>query len=374
VKLRIAQLPKEASKMATTSPYLLQSPGHPTIEISQDELRSLLDEIETELHHSKVYRRALTMMQQLGSSAEQAQSLFQAIGREAIGLAFRQFVQHSQKIEDEKKQLENNNQTDNNNIEIVATLSEEAEVVDYTPYLTDVRSHQKEHVETIVQDVPSKLEVMQTVETQPVKKKQNAWFGNRKPTKAELAEQKAQQRIESLRQVGQKLKQVRELQGLSLNQLHVYTHVPIHQMVAIEEGNWDGLAEDVYVRGFIRVMGNALGLDGINLAASLPVPEPTKLVLPTSYQSQFQSSNLGFGIKPVHLYVGYAALVAGSLGGLSIMSQQANANATIETSEASTSSEVQQSLRDEKPTAKPGLQSNATGVTVGSDIAPPEAL
>ncbi|GAA6615122.1 helix-turn-helix domain-containing protein [Scytonema sp. NUACC26] len=361
--------------MATTSLYLLQSPGHPAIEISQDELRSLLDEIETELHHSKVYRRALAMMQQLlGSSAEQAQSLFQSIGREAIGLAFRQFVQHSQKTEDENKQSENNHQTDNNNIEIVATLSEEAEVVDYTPCLTDVRVHQKESVETTVREVPLKPEVVQTVESQPIKKKQSKWFGNRKPTKAELAEQKAQQRIESLRQVGQKLRQVRELQGLSLNQLHVYTHVPIHQMAAIEEGNWDALAEDVYVRGFIRVMGNALGLDGTNLAASLPVSEPTKLVLPTSYQSQFQSSNLGFGIKPVHLYVGYAALVAGSLGGLSIMSQQANANAGIETGEAPTSSDVKQSLKDEKPTAKPGLQSSTAGIAVGSDIAPPEAL
>lgn len=130
--------------MATTSLYLLQSPGHPAIEISQDELRSLLDGIETELHQSKVYRRALAMMQQLlGSSAEQAQALFQSIGREAIGLAFRQFVQHAQKVEDENNQPENNYQTDNNNIEIVATLSEEAEVVDFTPCLTDVRAHEK---------------------------------------------------------------------------------------------------------------------------------------------------------------------------------------------------------------------------------------
>jgi cytoskeleton protein RodZ len=362
--------------MATTSLYLLKSPGHPATEISQDELRSLLNEIETELHQSKVYRRALAMMQQLlGSSTEQAQALFQSIGREAIGLAFRQFVQHSQKAENENNQPENDHQTDNNHIEIVATLSEEAEVVDFTPCLTDVRAHQKESVETTIQDdLPSKPEVVQTLETQPAKKKQSRWFGNRKPTKAELAEQKAQQRIESLRQVGQKLRQVRESQGLSLNQLHVYTHVPVYQMAAIEEGNWDALAEDVYVRGFIRVMGNALGLDGTNLAASLPIPEPTKLVLPTSYQSQLQSSNLGFGIKPVHLYVGYAALVAGSLGGLSIMSQQANADATIETGEVPPSSSVTQSLKDEKPISKPGLQSSRAGIAVGSDIAPPEAL
>ncbi|GAB1545453.1 hypothetical protein NUACC21_81290 [Scytonema sp. NUACC21] len=362
--------------MATTSLYLLKTPIHPAIEISQDELRSLLDEIETELHQSKVYRRALTAIENmLGSSAEQAQDLFKAVGREAIGLAFRQFVQHSEKAEEKEEKQQENHQPEDKNIEVLATLSEEAEVVDFTPCLTDVRVHPKETVETTVQaEVSSKPEIVQTSESHPKQKKQGRWFRNRKPTKAELAEQKAQQRIDSLRQVGQQLRQIRESQHLSLNQLHVYTHVPIHQMQAIEEGNWEALPEDVYVRGFIRVMGNALGLDGTNLAASLPIPEPTKLVLPTSYQSQFQSGGLGLGIKPVHLYVGYAALVAGSLGGLSIMSQQANADASIDTGEVPSSSSVTQSLKDEKPTAKPGLQSSGAGIVVGSDIAPPEAL
>ncbi len=51
--------------MVMTSIYSLSVPGQPTIEISQDELRSLLSEIETELHNSKVYRRAIATVQKL---------------------------------------------------------------------------------------------------------------------------------------------------------------------------------------------------------------------------------------------------------------------------------------------------------------------
>ncbi|PLZ31854.1 hypothetical protein CBP10_10835, partial [Fischerella thermalis WC558] len=77
--------------MVTTPVYFLQILGNPSIEISQDELRSLLGEIEAELHNSQVYRRALATIQKLlGDSAEQGKMLLKAVGREAIGLAFRQ--------------------------------------------------------------------------------------------------------------------------------------------------------------------------------------------------------------------------------------------------------------------------------------------
>ncbi len=87
--------------------YSLSVPGQPNIEISQDELRSLLGEIETELHNSKVYRRAVATVQKLlGSSSEQANLLFKAVGREAIGVAFRQLSLHNQTIADSAPKVE----------------------------------------------------------------------------------------------------------------------------------------------------------------------------------------------------------------------------------------------------------------------------
>ncbi|ARV59496.1 hypothetical protein BZZ01_13435 [Nostocales cyanobacterium HT-58-2] len=362
--------------MSTTPVYLLKILGNPTIEISQDELRTLLGEIESELHQSKVYRRAVAMLQKLiGSSTEQANVLFKAVGREAIGLAFRQFVQQYQKLEENKHQeiteaslVEQSNSTH--------ALSESVTTVQVNPETT-IETDSKA-------DLPSESQVENHTTHDSVKTKKDrpktgpsiGWLNpGKKRKEAELAKQMAaEQRIETLRQIGQQLRQARESQGLSLTQLHVYTHVPLHHMEAVENGDWQLLPEEVYVRGFIRVMANALGLNGTNLAASLPTPEPVKAILPTWYQYK---SQFGFGIaiRPVHLYIGYAALVAGSVGGLSVMaSQQANADRLINTDAATPpSSSFTHSLQETKPTSKPGLSSSAN-LTVGPDIAPPEAL
>lgn len=368
--------------MATTPVYLLKILGNPTIEISQDELRTLLGEIEAELHRSKVYRRAVAMLQNLlGSSSDQANVLFKSIGREAIGLAFRQFVQQYQKLEEnqqpessinETSPTEKTGSTDDlshglsrciTHVTLNEQTTTETDTQPALPSGTQVKSHTANH------STKAKEEHLKT-------KKSIKWLTpGKKRKEAELAKQiAAEQRIENLRQIGEQLRQVRESQGLSLGQLHVYTHVPLHHMEAVENGDWELLPEDVYLRGFIRVMANALGLNGTNLVASLAAPEPVKAIVPVSYQ---QKTRFGFGIAlhPVHLYVGYAALVAGSVGGLSVMaSQQANADRLIDKDAATpASSSFTHSSQDIKPISKPGLSSSAH-VTVGPDIAPPEAL
>ncbi|QDL10419.1 hypothetical protein DP113_23145 [Brasilonema octagenarum UFV-E1] len=363
--------------MATTS-YLLKILDNPTIEISQDELRTLLGEIEAELHQSKVYRRAVVILQKLlGSSTEQANVLFKAVGREAIGLAFRQFVQQYQKVQ------ENPHSDSTSEISTIEkTNSTNESLDDSSQPLTSV-VEQKTIIKTDDKaQLPSESPVESHKANDSAKAKPNrpktkiGWqTPGKKRKQAELAKQMAaDQRVETMRQIGQQLRQARQSQSLSLNQLHVYTHVPLHHMEALERGDLELLPEDVYLRGFIRVMANALGLNGTDLAASLPAPEPVKAILPAKYEHK-SNPGLGIALHPVHFYLGYAALVAGSVGGLSIMaSQQASADKTIDKDAAtSPSSSFTKSSQQTKPISKPGL-SNRVSVTVGLDIAPPEAL
>lgn len=92
--------------MTTTPVYLLTIPGNSSIQISQDDLRSLLGQIETKLHRSQVYRNALATLQNLlGSSSEQAKVLFKAISREAIALSFQQFATQEPKVTDNQQNL-----------------------------------------------------------------------------------------------------------------------------------------------------------------------------------------------------------------------------------------------------------------------------
>ncbi|MBR8836243.1 MAG: helix-turn-helix domain-containing protein [Stigonema ocellatum SAG 48.90 = DSM 106950] len=355
--------------MTMKSVYFLSIPGkNSCIEISQDELRSLLGEIETKLHHSKGYRRALATLQNLlEPSSEQANVLLKAVGREAISVAFGQFLQKPQQV------VENNQQSDN---KTETPTSEQADYTDLSQCLTSVKVNQKSPPATT-----SKVDLLSEANTadisvklqksSPTKRTSMKWI-KKLNKKSKLAEQAkliaAEQRLQTLRQIGQQLRQAREFQGLSLSELNVYTHVQIPYMEAVETGNWELLPEEVFVRGYIRVMGNALGLNGTALAASLPAPEPMKSVLPSYYKPK-NISGLGLGLNPVYLYVGYTALVAGAVGSLSVIAQQANTDKLIHSEAVSPSS-----LQDKKQTTKPGLQSSSAGVTVGRDISPPEAL
>src|SRR4028118_2429666 len=66
---------------------------NPTLEISQEGLRSILSQIEAELVDSEVYRRTMAGLQtMLGEASSTAQILVKAVGREAVRLTFQQVV------------------------------------------------------------------------------------------------------------------------------------------------------------------------------------------------------------------------------------------------------------------------------------------
>ncbi|WP_313934815.1 helix-turn-helix transcriptional regulator [Nostoc sp. FACHB-152] len=339
-----------------TSPYLFKIPGNSAIEISHDELRSLLGEIEGELHRSRVYRQAVAKLQKLLGSCEEAKTLFKAVGREAIGLAFQQFAHHAQVL-DTNQQTDTAAETSNNQINPQTTNTDLSSKPSPTQDVTNTCINNPENSEN----------------KHPVTALVNWLKPNQKTAKAELAKQMAEeQRLETMRQIGQQLKQAREARGFSFRDLAIFTHLPIHQMEAVESGNLDLLPEDILVRGFIRVMGNALGLNGIVLANSLPATNIVPSVLP-SWSKPKHSKGLEIEIRPMHLYLGYTALVAGTVGSLSLMSQPGKIDTTVNP-EVTPSSPISQSSQDTEMTAKPGIKSSPNGIGVGSDIAPPEAL
>ncbi|MDZ8053914.1 MAG: helix-turn-helix domain-containing protein [Aulosira sp. ZfuVER01] len=353
--------------------YLVTIPGNNPIEISQDELRSLLREIESELHQSKVYRRALATLQQLlGASAEQAKILFKAVSREAIGLAFQQFATHGQQV------VDSSTQTDDTNI---SARVEQEKLENSAQRLTSVKSHAQESIaNTTLGNSPTQTNTSVDVAKTPESKFPTAWMKrfnlNKQTSNAEQNKLTASEEYAvSLREISQQLRQARESKGLSLMQLQAYTLIPLHYMEALDNGNLDLLPEDVFIRGFIRITGNALGLNGTALAASLPKPETVKSVLPSWCQAKKASEVSGLEIRPMHLYVGYTALVAGAVGGLSLISQQANSEKTLQVNvDSQPSSSLSQFKQKTETTTKPGIKSSSTSVIVGPDISPPEAL
>ena len=75
------------------------------------------------------------------------------------------------------------------------------------------------------------------------------------------------------RPIGEYLRRQRELRGMSTEELAAITRIPLRSLERLESGQFDG-ETDGFVRGFVRTVANALGLDADD-AISRILLEPT---------------------------------------------------------------------------------------------------
>ena len=118
--------------------------------------------------------------------------------------------------------------------------------------------------------------------------------------------------IERLAALGSALKERRQQQGMTLEEVVNRTHIQPRLLRAIEAGNLSELPEAVYVQGFIRQYANAIGLNGVEFASQFPTSF-TQMAAP----SPFWLSLPGAQLRPVHLYAIYLVLMVSAVSTLS---------------------------------------------------------
>ncbi|RKZ28541.1 hypothetical protein DRQ26_00880 [bacterium] len=77
-----------------------------------------------------------------------------------------------------------------------------------------------------------------------------------------------------MRELGEYLRQMRESRGVSLEEVAAATKVNLRYLQAIEEGQYDILPPDVYVRGFLTAYGEYLGIDPEELFTRFEADRP----------------------------------------------------------------------------------------------------
>ncbi|HLO51280.1 MAG TPA: helix-turn-helix domain-containing protein [Kamptonema sp.] len=373
------------------------APEQTTVEISQESFRSILGQIEAELHCSEIYSRVLASLQtMLGEAASSAEILIKAISREAVRLAFQRVPKQNKavrqtleakdvpasrsRVQDRpvppppllpvsimyQRTLEDSATTtiskpEAGNSEADADTSEK----NNHPPQEDFKEVVHPPAGAMAAPTPAERNFSLTTPGLPKKKRLS---------KAEKLALAVQEREDKLRELGLELRKARQVRSLSLHQLHSQTLVPLHHLESLEKGQIEKLPEDIYIRGFIRRIGNALGLDGNAMATSLPVLEESKTTLPS--WSLPETEIAGLDLRPVHLYVGYTALMAGAVGGIAWLSQQSMPGATAVPNKSIPSpASVSPSQKRQVPTPKPGIKkSSQGGIIVGGDMAPPEMI
>jgi cytoskeletal protein RodZ len=126
--------------------------------------------------------------------------------------------------------------------------------------------------------------------------------------------------MEQLREIGAYLRQIRQDQSISLEEVAKKTFIPLRLLKALEEGQLDRLPEPVFVQGFIRRYAEVLNLDGLALAKTFPMnpppkkpePEIAEAPSPPPPPSPAPSPSSSFSLKPYlpYLLTGVVALVA----------------------------------------------------------------
>lgn len=109
---------------------------------------------------------------------------------------------------------------------------------------------------------------------------------------------------EKLAEIGAQFKRIREDKELSIPHLTATTLISERYLRAIEDGEINSLPEPIYVRGFIRKYGTALG------AGDLSEDFPLNSALPERKWAGSAAAEL----RPLHLYALYIGVIAGAVG------------------------------------------------------------
>ena len=107
----------------------------------------------------------------------------------------------------------------------------------------------------------------------------------------------------SLREVGQALKEAREAQGRTQEEISEATRISLRHLRAIEEGDEKELPEVFYVRSFLKKYADAVGLSASEVADAY-----SKAPMPST-----ATPSIGMTIGPIVYYLGVALLVGGVL-------------------------------------------------------------
>lgn len=136
------------------------------------------------------------------------------------------------------------------------------------------------------------------------------WCGKRT---SEAIRPVKEQQAKLLSQIGDKLRQKRLEQALSIEEVAAKTLIRQHLLVAIEKGLLEELPEPVYIQKFIKQYAQFLGLNGEELASSFPTSKSNR----TNNQPAWSLILPVIQLRPIHLYVLYIIAIALAVSTLS---------------------------------------------------------
>lgn len=154
-------------------------------------------------------------------------------------------------------------------------------------------------------------------------------------------------------EIGQKLRDARIDKGYTLDDLQQITKIQKRYLIAIEEGNFDALPGDFYVRAFVKQYAETVGLDSEKLLAefndAIPQPQPPEHIAPDkeadkpTSRTRTHNHNSGWSrfnrYLPTIIIVAVVVIIVGVIYAFAIGNRDRNKSVIQESSSVTVSSE-----------------------------------
>jgi hypothetical protein len=332
--------------------------------LSPEKQKAIASQVETALYNSEVFQRTSSALQKLPERKRKAiENAIRVNCRQAIHLAIREILQQNPELVVEPQDPLNANEGETAAAESSdSDNSDSSDELDFdfipSPYLSQkpnspspdkTDGHRWQQLSQLAGRVLGKTSSPSARETAKTSNTHDP-----PPT--------FEQRLQ---QIGETLQQARKARSLSLQQLHHQTFIPIYQLQALESGQLDSLPEDIYIRGFISRISNALNIDGNALLDSLP--QSPNSVIP-SWHGKVSSRDVS--VNSPSMYLGYAAVFATALGSVVWLADNTQASSSSVDSKAENPSQPE----SETSQSSDGVftMQHRSPQEVSKNMAPPE--
>jgi cytoskeletal protein RodZ len=165
---------------------------------------------------------------------------------------------------------------------------------------------------------------------------------------------------------GSYLKSERELRGVTLDELHSKTKIPVRYLEALEKNQFDELPEEVFIRGYIRSVSNVIGAQEDEVLSTYMDMHKIPCLTDTSNQSTSNIKHPKFDTQFIFLLGLSVLILLGTLRGINILIQNFNTDATEST--IVKFSKAQKEIKKESPKNLPAVNSETNNISTALTI------
>ena len=123
---------------------------------------------------------------------------------------------------------------------------------------------------------------------------------------------------------GSYLKAERELRGVTLEELHAKTKIPMHYLQALEKNLFDEMPEEVFIRGYIRSFAKVIGANEDEvLSAYIDITKPASST-DTNNKSISNQDDSTFNLKFIFILIFTILFLLGTVWGVNILIRKFN--------------------------------------------------